>query len=90
MPCASSRTTTRAISLGSRAASTTSSSTPSANPIHAQVEAQLSPLIGSRNTLAHTKEAQIADKVRRSGETELRWFVEKLGLALELVPPPRL
>jgi hypothetical protein len=53
-----------------------------------RVEAHLSPLIGLRNTLAHTKEVQIADKMRRSGETEVRWFAEKLGLEIHLVPPP--
>jgi hypothetical protein len=53
-----------------------------------QVDAHLSPLIGLRNTLAHTKEAMIADKVRRAGEAEVGWFAEKLGLEIDLVPAP--
>jgi hypothetical protein len=57
---------------------------------NSQVEAHLSPLIGLRNTLAHTKEAQIGDKMRRSGETEVRWFAEKLAMEIEMVAPPML
>lgn len=32
---------------------------------------------------AHAKEPQIAEKVRRSGETELRWFAVKLRVEFE-------
>jgi hypothetical protein len=39
---------------------------------------------------AHVKEPQIAEKVRRSGETELRWFAEKLGVGFEGVASPSL
>jgi hypothetical protein len=53
-----------------------------------QVDAHISPLVALRNTLAHTKEAQIADKVRRSGEVEVRWFAEQLGMAIDIVSPP--
>jgi hypothetical protein len=53
-----------------------------------EVDAHLSPLVPLRNTLAHTKEAQIEDKVRRSGEAEVCWFAERLGLAIDLIPPP--
>jgi len=42
------------------------------------------------DTLAHTQEARIAEKVRRSGETEVRWFGEKLGVELGVVAPPSL
>ena len=31
----------------------------------------------------HTKEPQSAEKVRRAGETELRWFAGKLGVEFE-------
>lgn len=55
---------------------------------NSQVERRLSPLVGLRNTLAHTTEAQIADTVRRSGDAEVRWFAETLGLEIEIVAPP--
>jgi len=53
-----------------------------------QVDAHLQPLVALRNELAHPKELLISSKVRSSGEPEVRWFAEKLGLEIDLVLPP--
>ena len=45
-----------------------------------QVDEHLNPLVALRNELAHPKELLISSKVRSSGEPEVRWFAEKLGL----------
>jgi hypothetical protein len=55
-----------------------------------QVEEHLSPLIGPRNELAHPQDRFVSGKVRSSGEREVRWFAERLGVEIDIVPPPRL
>jgi hypothetical protein len=53
-----------------------------------QVDDHFSSLIGLRNALAHSKEPLLPGKLRASGEAEVRWFADRLGLAIDIVSPP--
>jgi hypothetical protein len=57
-------------------------------PSSSQVKQHFGPLVALRNELAHPEDLMISEKVRSSGEREVRWFAEKLGLEIELVAGP--
>jgi hypothetical protein len=58
----------------------------SRNSASSLVEGCLSPEIGLRNELPHPRGPFISDAVRASGEREIRWFAERMGLKREIVP----